>query len=247
MRKILLLTMLLCFMFSSISFAKSSTADFGAVVDDNLVVQAININQPAHKAGLQIGDKIISVSTKDKKITNKEDIKNKLYEDKEETLSIIVEYAGKLYRVVVVKEDNLNTAAKGTFLVNGSPDEIYQKLIQIVSFNNDISPILPIQNVNDNLRLIHTYSSVNRESYDKIPDYAEGTIGNGLKMEALETTGNIMVTNGKNQNTSLVRINLQFRMKGTSIFGVDRDFREASSKGVLERNVISALYKDTFY
>lgn len=247
MRKILLLTMLLCFMFSSISFAKSSTADFGAVVDDNLVVQAININQPAHKAGLQIGDKIISVSTKDKKITNKEDIKNKLYEDKEETLSIIVEYAGKLYRVVVVKEDNLNTAAKGTFLVNGSPDEIYQKLIQIVSFDNDISPILPIQNVNDNLRLIHTYSSVNRESYDKIPDYAEGTIGNGLKMEALETTGNIMVTNGKNQNTSLVRINLQFRMKGTSIFGVDRDFREASSKGVLERNVISALYKDTFY
>lgn len=247
MRKILLLTMLLCFMFSSISFAKSSTADFGAVVDDNLVVQAININQPAHKAGLQIGDKIVSVSTKDKKITNKEDIKNKLYEDKEETLSIIVEYAGKLYRVVVVKEDNLNTAAKGTFLVNGSPDEIYQKLIQIVSFDNDISPILPIQNVNDNLRLIHTYGSVNRESYDKIPDYAEGTIGNGLKMEALETTGNIMVTNGKNQNTSLVRINLQFRMKGTSIFGVDRDFREASSKGVLERNVISALYKDTFY
>lgn len=247
MRRIIVLTMLLCLVFSSISFAKSSTADFGAVVDDNLVVQAININQPAHKAGLQIGDRIVSVSTKKEKLTNKEDIKNKIYEDKEENLSVIVEYAGNFYQILVAKKDNLDTAAKGTFLVNGSPDEIYQKLIQVVSFDSDISPILPIQTVNDNLRLIHTYSSVNRESYDKIPDYAEGTIGNGLKMEALETTGNIMVTNGKTQNTSLVRINLQFRMKGTSIFGVDRDFREASSKGVLERNVISALYKETFY
>ena len=228
--KILILSFLLMLIFGSTACAWRSTPySYGIVVNNNLTVVGVNINGPAYQSGIRPGDIITNVT------------KEQLYTTDESTLSISYKRDDQSINTTLTSKKLLDISEMTTFLILDSSKANYDRLVKLLAFNSSISPMFPIQNADNNIKIINTSSVVTRKNVNNFPDYLVAVGGSGFGFTNLRTQGSFALADAAD-NDSLLKISLGFQASFGYIGGTAWD--TFPSSGILERNIVDCLYSN---
>lgn len=211
----------------------------GIVVDKNMIVLAVNVGGPAYNSGVRPGDIILSVSDGGTSISSLA-ARESLYAS--ETRPIVVNYKRNETQLstTIIPTKLLDTAVKTTYLVIGNAQDNYDRLVKSLTFHPNISALFPIQSMDNNLKMVRTYSSVARKTVNEMPIYLIAPGGSGFGFTALETIGNFALIDSKDGQWSILKVNLSFRAEFAHLFG--QSWENFTSSGVLERKLIECMF-----
>lgn len=236
LRRTTLLTILLIVILSSTCFAwRYTPRSYGIAIDNNCLVLGVNLNAPSYNAGILPGDIIVNISNK-----QSSDMFSTLHSDSESPISVTYKRNDQLFQTVITPEKLLDNSKMSTYLIMGTSQSNYEKLINILNFHSSLSKLFPITSVDSNLRMIRTHSNVTRKNVNSFPDYIVALGGSGFGFTKLETTGTFALANYKDSNYTLFKVDLSFNASWSSLFGEASD--SFTSSGILERTIVEKLY-----
>ena len=240
LKRVVLLVVTFMFVFGASCLAWRATPySIGIVTNENLSVLAVNLNGPAYSAGIRPGDQILSASLVGKNFTSIE-AKNALYSTDEKPILVKYKHNDTIESVTVIPIKILDAAMRTTYLIEGDSLNNYERLVNKLTFHPKIAAIFPIQSMDNKMKMIRSFSSVDNKTVKEIPDYIVAIGGSGFGFTALETSGNFALTDSKDGNWSIAKITLGFRAEWAHMFG--QTWGNFSSSGILERKVIECMF-----
>jgi hypothetical protein len=225
--------------------AEEKQGDLGILVGRDWIVYAINMGGPADEANIKPGDKIISINGKPTANQQLEIFQNDFTGEVGKAIYGVVSSKGE-ERNVSLKLRLLTDDEYSTFLVLGNKNSVYTTIIDVLTFDNSVAALFPIQFTDKETGIIRTQgsASVHGKVIRKLIKLT-GAYGNysGVSLNAMNVSATFRIREINNEYTA-VRTAFLIRVQAVSVF-VGAFWTEATSNGTMEKALLTRMYNAT--
>jgi len=242
LKKILVSIMLLLLNLSPIVSAKAPQGDPGILVGRDWIVYAVNLGGPADVAGIKPGDKILSINGKPTDYKSLEILQDEYTESVGKTITGIVLSKGE-EKPISITLRQLTDDEFSTFLVMGNANTVFTTVIDVLTFDNAVATLFPIQFTDKASGIIRTQGSAQAEG-KLIRKLIKSPMNyNGASLNALDVGATFRIRE-VNNDYSAVRTAFAIRVQAVSIFVGARWYPDQSN-GSLEKELMTRMYNAT--
>ena len=144
---------------------------------------------------------------------------------------------------VIIKLRQLTDDEASTFFVLGNKDTVFTTIIDVLTFDNSVATLFPVQFTDKNTGIIRTQGAAQAEGklIRKMIKSPMNYNGASLNAIGIDSTFRIREVNN---DYSAVRTAFNIRVQAVSLFGGAR-WCEDRSNGTLEKELITRMYNAT--